>query len=171
MSDKALLAHQNLLTLLRNSRKNFIFQGKILYLLRVNGAYKNSFGADTWDDYLKSPEIGMSRREADLLIKIYETFVLKFGYSEEYLSEIPRTAINLILPFISKYPKEKIEEMLLAAQTLSIKDFKERFYDIRSDNKGERTYEYIIMKRCIETGTMEKIHDIESDKIKEFFNL
>ena len=123
-------------------------------------------------DYLAQPEVGLTKGEANRLVQIYEEFVVKFHYDEVYIANIPLKNLHYLLP-IAKATKDesKITSLLNEAKHLSQKDFKERVYDIKTEDKGERTYEYLIMKKCKETGGMVKVHNIPSEEIKYRFNL
>lgn len=145
--------------------------GKLLHELKDKSAFKKAVGAgiDTWDDYIAQPEIHLSRGEADRLIQIYEQFVLRFQFDEDFVSEIPIKNLHYLLPIAkASGDEDDIEELLYAAKDLSQRDFRERVGEIKYP---ERTYEYLIMKRCVETGSLTKMHDIDSESIKERFNL
>lgn len=161
------------------SKHGFVSMGKLLYELKSNDSYLQAVGEgiETWQSYLAQPEIGLSVGEANRLIQIYETFVLKFGIEEGYLASVPVKNLHYLLP-MAKYMDEvsengeehPIHALLADAAHLSQRDFRERVRDLQNDD-GVRTYEYIIMRKCRETGGMRKVHDIESEVIKTTFGL
>ena len=173
-SETAYKLHTQLLETIVFSKRSFVVIGKILYRLRENNLYQSAVGsgADNWIDYLAQPEIGLSKGEASRLIQIYEQFIVRFGFSEDFIAEVPLKNIHYILPIVKGMADDAdVDTLVDNARVLSQKDLKERVFDIRTDDGGERTYEYVVFKRCVETGTMVKIHDLESEIIKHKLKL
>lgn len=162
--------HEQLVGVINYSKKSFVLVGKLLHELKEKGSYKKAVGSgiDTWDDYISQPEINLSRSEAERLIQIYEQFVLIRGISEERLAEVPIKNLHYLLP-IAKRDGADVGELLDAAATLNQRDFKERVGEIKHGE--DLHYEFVIFKKCVETGAMKKVHDISSDDIKEHFGL
>ena len=172
-AEQAHESHQRLVYLRTNAKKNFILQGRELFNLKQNNLYKKAIGEglESWEDYLKQPELGLSKSEAERLIQIYEKFVLFLGYTEDEVSEIPVKALHYLLPVVKKgMDKEKVAELVESAKSLSQNEFKEAFYDAKNES-DDRTYSYLIMKKCNETGNMTKVHGVKSELIKSTFNL
>lgn len=151
--------------------------GQLLHTLKEKGSFKQAIGAgvDTWDDYIAQPEISLSRGEADRLIQIYDQFVIRFGYKPQFISEIPIKNLHYLLPYVKAISRDntdpkKLEEMLHSAKDLSQRDFRERVADLKL-GESKRTYTYLVMKKCVETGTMSKVHDISSEVIEDTFGL
>lgn len=147
--------------------------GKLLYELK-KGGFKDAVGAgiDTWDDYIAQPEINLSKGEADRLVQIYEQFVCRFGLTEKQMSEIPIKNLHYLLPIVKRQRDSHDEgtlELIESASVLSQKDFKLRVGEIKYD--GNLTYEYMVMKRCNETGSLSKVHDISSKAIQDVFGI
>lgn len=170
---KASNAHELAKTLIQSvmfMRGMGIFQGEILWELKNKNAFKNAFGKgiDTWEEFLKTPEISLSMSTANRLMKLYEFFVIKNKINREVFVNIPTVLLGIIAR--SKLDGEKLEEAIQAAQSLSVKDFRERFYDIQSGSaEGERTYSYMIMRKCNETKNLSKVHGVSSEEILEKF--
>ena len=164
------LLHQELLNVVTKNKYNFLEQGKLLYQLRKNSIYRESTGGiDSWHEYLAQPEIGMSPTQANKLLHIYELFIKKLNYREEEIIKISVKTLNYLIKRqeeFEKLSKEKQDEIISQAQVLSHKDFKEAYFDQKSEGTKEiRHYEYVLMKKCLETGTMSKVHDISSEII------
>lgn len=165
--------HTTLVEVITHSKRSFVLMGKLLSELNKGDVFREAIGEgiDTWIDYISQPEIGLSKAEADRLIQIYEEFVLRLGFKEEFISSIPVKNIHYLLPLVKKHDDTfDVLEMLENAQYLSQKDFRERVYDLKTGNE-ERTYEYLIMKKCIETGGLTKVHGVSSEEIKEQFDV
>lgn len=149
--------------------------GKILSHLKEEDGYKLAVGdgVETWEGFLKQPEIGLSKNEATRLIHIYDELVVRLGYSEDTVSDIPLKNIHYLLPIAKKANhKEEIDELLADATLLSQKDFKERLMDKRIEaGEPTRTYEFLVMAKTLETGTMEKVPGFASETLKEILNL
>jgi len=151
-------------------RGDSIAMGQILKELKDNDKYKESVGdIDTWNQFLKQPEIGLSVSEADTLIEIYEEFVQRLGFDKSDLNEISLKNLKKLLPFAKTRGSAEIESYLDQAKMLSDKDFREAM--VENQNITDRTYTYSVMKRCKETGSMTKVHGLDSDDIKNKFNL
>ena len=166
--------HNSLVSTIEFSKKSFVVMGKLLSELYRGDAYKEAVGTgiDTWVEYITQPEIGLSKGEASRLISIYEEFVERLGFSEDYIASIPVKNIHYLLPMVKSMDGNgNVDVFLEDARVLSQKDFRERVYDIKNDDNGARTYEYLIMQKCIETGTLQKVHDISSKLIESKFNL
>ncbi len=160
----------------RATRFNYVSLGKLLKNIKEDDEYLNAVGGiETWNQFLKQPEIGLSVYQANKLIDIYDTFVTGLGVSEEYLSEISLPNIKRLLAFLKtkQYVDGfSIEELLEQAKILSDRDFKDVLIE-NNEKLGDqvRTYTYLIMKKCNETGNLTKVHDISSEDIKSKFNL
>lgn len=162
--------HQKLVGLVSVTKRNVVVMGKILSEIKHNDNFRLAVGEgiDTWDAYIAQPEIGLSRGDADRMIQIYEVFVEQYGYDPDYIGSIPVKNLHYLLP-IAKHAG--VDDSLLEdARVLSQKDFRERIHDIK-DSSGTRTYEYLVMQRCIETGNMRRVQGISSDDIKINFSL
>ena len=156
------------------SKQSFVIMGRLLHDLYKDETYKSAVGdgVDTWVSFLAQPEIGLSKGEASRLMQIYEQFVLRLGFSENYVSEIPIKNVHYILPVVKKLNAGSAEVDIVVedAKNLSQRDLRERMYDAKNED-SERTYTYFIMRKCVETGSMNKVHGIESEDIKKRFNL
>jgi len=168
--------HEALKYVVHLSKRSFVITGRILYELKADNKFKEAVGAgaDTWEDYLRQPEIGLSVSEASRLMQIYEEFILRLGYDEDTISSVPIKNMHYLLPLAKKMEdREAVDELVADATLLAQKDFKARIFDVKSKELGitEKTFEYLIMRKTLETGAMEKVHDISSDMIKRAFNL
>lgn len=161
--------HENLVNTIRNAKINFVQIGALLYFLKQDDNFKLAVGSiDTWEEYLRQPEISLSSGEASRLEQIYSVFCEKFGYSVDRIAAVPIKNLHYLLP-IAKESKD-IEDLLNDAEHLSQKDFRERVFEAKNTD-DTRTYEYILMQKTIETGNLKKVHGIDSQKLKETFNL
>lgn len=139
-------------------RRSEIELGELLLQAKQNYRDLVGEGINTWHDFLAQPEIALSNSEANFLMAIAETFLVR-----DY-EAMPKANAKLIIKM-----KHYDEEVLNAAKTLSVKDFKERYYDIVTEDNGERTYSYIVMKKCNETGNLSKVHEVESEEVLAAF--
>lgn len=169
--EKIIDAHNYLTQLVQMTKRSFVEIGSVLYTLKKDGRYKEVSGVDSWVAYLEQPEISLTKREANRLIDIYRTFCVKLGFDKDRISEVPVKNIHYLLPLVRDKDKQEVEPMLDDALHLSQKDFKERAYDYKSGDNPTRTYTYMVMKKCVETGNLGKVHGIESDQIINAFNI
>lgn len=150
---------------------NFISLGKTLRDLKEGDRFKEAVGdTDTWQHFVKQPEIGLTVGEANKLIDLYTAFVLELGYSEEQLSSISLKNLKVLLPLV-KQGVQNLEELMEQARTLSDKDFKDALIETKEGlEEVPRTYKYVVMKVCNETKNMSKVHEI-TDEVKQQLNL
>lgn len=159
--------HVEVVKTIKNAKLNFLELGSYLKLLHQDDLFKQAVGEgiDTWDDYIAQPEIGLSKGEASRFMQIYETFIERFEFSPKQVSEIPLKNIQYLLPLAKECAdKDEVQTLLSEAKNLSRQDFRERIHDIKKPDE-ERTYEYLIMKRCEQTGTLSRIYDIPEEEI------
>ena len=166
-ADKAFEENRKLVALITLGNRAEVEQGKQLWLLKANNLFKKAIGdgIDTWVDYLKMPEVSISSSEANRKMDIYKIFILDYGFPEALVAEAKTKSLHYILPIVKDgdYEKDEVEIMILAAQTLSQKDLRERIYDIKTCDVGPRTYEFILMVRCRETKTLQKVHGVNHE--------
>lgn len=139
--------------------------GRLLCDLKDGNKFKDAVGGiDNWDDFLKQPEIGLSRLEGDRLMKIYIKLIVEKDVEVSALAGISLQNLKKLTEV-----DDVTDEIINQAQMLSDKDFKE----VLAENKNieTRTYKYMVMRKCNETGNMTKVHGIESETIKQTFNL
>lgn len=142
------------------AKTGYLEMGRYLNELRTDNRWREAVGdgITSWSGFLRQPEIGLSQHEATKLMKIYN----RLGTYD--LSEISLPNLKKLVDL-----DEITEEVIDQARTLSDKDFKEALAENR--NITERTYTYQVMKKCVETGNMTKVHDLSSELIKDTFNL
>lgn len=137
-------------TLVRAYRQFLIELGAAFKDYRDTEAWRGR--ADTFIDYIKSPEIGFTNAEVQTLIKMYDMFCLLEP------DDLPsHHSMKLMV-------NKKVDmDLLTAAQTLSVTDFKESIKDKQLGTQ-DRTYTYEIIRRTKETGNINKVY---GDEIKE----
>lgn len=109
-------------------------------------------GINTWASFLEQPEIGMTVREANSLVQLSE-------WANGI--RVPFEDVNLSTArFCTKNgcPTEGLEEDM---SVLSLRDFKDRHYEVVNGEDAPRTYTYLVMKRCVETGNLTKVYGVE----------
>lgn len=156
-----------LIEIVKMKRLSGAMLGKVLWNLKANNSFKKAIGSgiDTWEDFLKMPEIGIDMREANRAMEIYEQFVVKLHYTEEELAEVGTKALHYVLPLVKsgELQEEHIRGLLSDGANLTQAAFKERLHDVTKG--GGKTYEYLIMRKCKETGTMQKVRGVKSGQI------
>lgn len=159
--------HQKFLALCRKEKLRDIVLGGQLWVMKQFNSYRLATGVDTWEEYLMQPEVNISKHRASKLISIYRFFVEEHKFTPPELEDVPTYALD----YISKnriQDKSKISELLDESRCLSKKDFKERFLDLQHpDGEAERTYTYLLIKKCVETGNMTKVHDVPLSELFE----
>lgn len=131
-------------------------------LLAAKGYYKEMIGEgiNTFPDFLAQPEVGLSATDAKHLILLVEWLdATGLRLEELNLATARFCASKGILD------PELFEDM----KTLSVKDFKERHYEVKKGlelGEDERTYTYLVMKKCNETGNLSRVY-VEEELIKD----
>jgi len=156
---------------LKIGRMTGIVTGQMLWKLKANNAFKKAIGAgvDTWNDFLKLPEISLEVREANRSMELYETFVVKYGYAVEDLAEAKTKSLHYLLPHAKAgvIQEERIRELVEDAKHLTQNQFKENLFDAKSGRN--RTYQFVLMRKCEETGALQKVPTVTNDMIVEAF--
>lgn len=113
----------------------------------------------SWVDFLAQPEIGMTVREANGLIKLAEWV--------EHV-DINITQLNLAIAKFAASKDIVDPELYEDMKVLSLKDFKDRHHDVKKgEDNAPQTYEYMVMKRSKETGTLSRVYDENVEKLLE----
>lgn len=129
-----------------------------------DGAYRELVGEgiNTWSDFLAQPEIGLSVREANALVRLADWVDAM---------DVPLEQLNLATANFAASKGILERDLLEDIKVLSLKDFKERHYDHVTNDSGPRTYTYLLMKKCNETGNMTKVHDVDEEQLVEKLGL
>lgn len=156
-----------LISLQKVRRKIDVVRGKVLWQLHANNLFRQAFGegVDTWEEFLRSPEIGLTTSEANRAMQLYEYFVLKFELPENELEQVSVKALTHLLPRVKSgaVTKEEAIELLGDAKELTFFEFKERLQDVEVGE--ERTYTYMVMRRCNETKNLSKVVEISNEDV------
>ena len=112
--------HGLLVTTKEELQKNFLKMGAYLKVIHDNSLYIE-LDSITWQDYLDTPEIDLSRSQAYKLMAVYERWIEKYGYSPD---EICKISIEKLYIASSQANKETADEWLEKAKTLSRADLK-----------------------------------------------
>lgn len=161
--------HTELVEHVKHDRISELALGRLLHNLKRDDAWMDAVGEGgltRWSDYLSQPEINITQYRANKLIRIYKYFK-ELGMVTAVI-DCPINALDQIARH-NVTDSGAIVDLIMKAEHLSAKDFKEEFHDITTD--GNRTYTYLVMKRCNETGIMSKVHEIDSREIKSKFDL
>jgi hypothetical protein len=137
--------------LLAQAYRAFLLElGEAFQLCRDNEEYVGF--ADTFIDAVKSPEIGFTPSEVQTLIKMYDMFCLLEP------TDLPSHHSMKVMA-----TKKVDMDLLSAAQTLSVTDFKESIKD-KELGTQDRTYKYEIIKRAVESGSIKKVYGEELEE-------
>ena len=99
---------------------SFLHIGKILKKIKEEKLYKylgkDSPEFETFENFIKTPEVGIELRKAYYLIQIFNIFCLKFKFKPEDLTGLYWTTLRILLPLVNK---DNIEGLLEKARTLT----------------------------------------------------
>lgn len=156
--------HQKFLTLCRKEKIRDIVLGGQLWVMKQFNTYRIATGVNTWEEYLEQPEVNISKHRASKLVGLYIYFVEQLKLSPEEITDVPTYALDYIKK-AELNDKLQIISIFDDSKYLSKKDFKEKFHD--DVVQTERTYSYLLMKKCNETGNMVKVHDVPLSELFE----
>ena len=125
IAEEAFKNNQNIIAIKNSIGKNLLELGSLLKT-NHNEKYYKVLGYDTWEEFLAIPEISISRFFAYKLIQICETWIDKFGVSQEKLQGIDSEKLYLMGTMINEnLTAEEVEERLEQARHLSRSDIKQ----------------------------------------------
>jgi hypothetical protein len=130
--------------------------GCLLYRLKEKNSFKKAVGDMAWRDFLAQPEIGIPVREAEFLIGYY-----KLCTEHQYVIHAPEESLKFLVKTNCTSP-----DIIRDAEQLSVKDFKERYHE-KKTNDAPKTYEFVVMRKCKETGSLTMEHTVRSAEIAE----
>lgn len=162
-SEAAFKDYEILMNTIMVHRGSAILIGKGLYYMHDSETYK-FVGSDTWHDFLKT--LGISVSEANRSMDLYETFCLKMGYPVEELAEAKTKSLHYLLPVAKSgtIPEPRIRELVEDAKHLTQNQFRENIFDAKP-GEGLRTYKFVLMRKCNETGTLQRMQEITHETI------
>lgn len=112
--------HELLVATKQDVQESFLKMGAYLEIIHDNKLFIELDSA-TWQDYLDTPEIDLSRSQAYKLMAVYNRWITKYGYSPE---RIKKTSIEKLYIASSQAKDNNCEEWLCKAETLSRADLK-----------------------------------------------
>ena len=115
----------------------FLELGRLLKEIRDKELFK-VLGYDSFQAYLTDSELGFKRRTAYYYIEIYEWYVGKLSYDEQYLAEIGHDGLIRMLPIVKKeypnMPESRLKELMMDAKELRHGDFDKKYKDEEKQN-------------------------------------
>lgn len=150
--------HDKIMTLKKTMSMAFLIIGKELREMKSNNYWKFIVGEDlTWVDYCT--ELGFNRNYADLLIRMYDQFIVKLKFSESEIAEVDQRKLIAILPHVDN--RKVAEELLEDARQLSRSDLLLKVHQMKNDpQKCEHQVEevhYYYCKLCREKLTPDEV--------------
>ena len=112
--------HKMVCSLKEALQENFLKLGAYLQLMH-DEAYYIVLDYATWQDYLDTPEIDLSRSQAYKLMAVYHRWIEQYNYSPEQIKEI---SIEKLYIASSQANESNHGEWLEKARTLSRADLK-----------------------------------------------
>jgi hypothetical protein len=141
---------------------SFIYIGKELKKIKEENLYKylgQSPEYESFENYVNS--LNLDLRKAYYLIQIYSTFVLKYGYKPEELSDTNWTALRSILPVTNEDNyKDMVEKARLLTRShleMEVKSLKSGLTSMEDLESHKHEWEYINYYKCKICGEHSKI--------------
>lgn len=147
----------------------FLEAGYILSIMKDKRTYESEDASRkiSWIEFCSSPDFPLPgptaearRRKADMLIRVYRTFLLKFKIKELELASIGYTKLAMLSTRALAEP-EKIDELLEQAKQLTEPDLRKALQEKGSTladlNQCEhKEVKEIISYKCLECGSIFK---------------
>ena len=132
----------------------FLEIGRLLKILRDEElfTYLGKGGYDNFRQFISAGDIGIRPSTAYALIAIYETYILKLGYKQEKLAEIPWTRLQALNSTVKSETKEQADEWIEKAKTLGNGDFQTEINETRANTGWEHPIPYPRVYRCRDCG-------------------
>lgn len=131
--------HRYILDLKSRIGGDLLRLASLLVLSHKNKYYK-TLGYNTWESYLGTPELSMSRFFAFKLMRVYEIWVEKFGINPSLLDiDIEKLYLSSLMANQDNY-----EEVLEQARVLSRSDVQR----LRSGKEYEPRYKMVTCPKC-----------------------
>ena len=113
--------HTHIINLKSHITKSFL---ELAFFLKISHdeKYYNTLGYDSFQEYLGTPEIGLTRSWAFKLMKVYEIWIEKYSIPAEQIQDIDVEKLYIATTLIKG---EDFEERLEQARTLSRSDLRE----------------------------------------------
>ena len=113
-------AHRRIVALRQSAEQTFLELGAELYWFERKKFYQH-LDYDTFEAYLASPDVDISRRVAFRIKGIYEDLQLKLKMPPETLLEIGNAKLDMIRPHATE---DNVDELLNMASTISKSDLR-----------------------------------------------
>jgi len=114
--------YQGIINIIQDLNRNFLELGQSLYVVAEYELWEGR--ADTFEEFLEMPEIGLHKSQAFALMRIYKTFVLEFGIPEKQLALVGSTKCTALLEGKKEIDSDNVEELLNDAQHMTVNDVK-----------------------------------------------
>ena len=100
----------------------FLLIGRELKLQKEDDNFQAITGEDsTWKDYCD--EISVNQSYANTLIRLFDTFIVRFKFSEEEISKVEHRKLISILPYAEKAKKKsEVNDLIDDAEHLKRED-------------------------------------------------
>ena len=138
--------HKLLVATKEDVQESFLKMGAFLKIIHDNSLYLE-LDSPTWQEYLDTPEIDLSRSQAYKLMAVYERWCENWGYSPD---RIKRTSIEKLYIASSQANDDDHEEWLTRAETLSRADLK------AETPGGKHQFQTVLCPYCGKTFELHK---------------
>jgi hypothetical protein len=122
---QAFTVEQRIIGTVHQMREGWVILAEDLYQFNQQAMWAN-LGHDSFEEWLASPTIGLSRRTVYQLIDIWRALVIKEGVDPEGLKVIEPARLQEVLPAIRR-KQVTVAQAIADVQELSGNDLRERY--------------------------------------------
>jgi len=146
--------YKELYSVIVQTSMNFLELGRLLKIIRDEKLYEymGDGGYDSFRMFMADASLGIKHSTAYAFIRLYEVYVLKLGYPQQGLSDIPWAKLQLLAGIVEPQNKQQSDEWVEKARTLSNSDFTLEVREHKANAKETTFVPFPHMFRCKECG-------------------
>jgi hypothetical protein len=136
--EEAVIAHKNYedtVVLKGAIARDFVTLGRLLKEC-LDNSYWKILGHDSFEAYVATPEIALSRSYAYQVVKLFKVYVEDMGLSEGDLTRIGPSRLIAMLPWATDWRGENGGDLMSDAEHLSLSDLSEKYGRGGGHSKG-----------------------------------
>lgn len=129
----------------------FLEIGRHLLIFRKEKLYEH-LGYDNFAQFVSSPEISLRVSTAYAFCRLYEIYVLKFGFTQEELSGIAWSKLHRLASRVAVDDKKDAEMWLEKARSLGGRDFEIEIKEHKANEDSGKKIPFPHFFRCDHCG-------------------
>lgn len=142
---------QQLRNLIYEQGLSIVEIGRLLLIFKAEKLYEE-LGHENFRQFIADADIGIAPSTAYNIMRIYQLYVMKFGFTAEQLSQVPWGKLQALAPIIDGKDKSAAEEWLNKAKVLGAGDFHDEVVEYKKNKGQTKRLPYPKIRRCADCG-------------------